>query len=198
MGVGARPKPLVELAGRPLVAYALDAAQRSGLAPLLVVVGSGGDEVAAVAQRRGGVEVVRSPDWERGIAWSLRAALDALEGRTEVGAVCVGLADQPGVGAEAYRRLAAAYEAGATLAVATYGGERANPVLLARPRWPETRELQGDEGARVLMRRAPVVEVDCTGTGDPADVDTPADLEALRTAVPGTLRRGEQRKVSGS
>jgi CTP:molybdopterin cytidylyltransferase MocA len=40
--------------------------------------------------------------------------------------------DQPAVGAEAYRRLARAYDAGATLAVATYDGRRQNPVLIAR------------------------------------------------------------------
>ena len=43
-------------------------------------------------------------------------------GGAQVGAVCVGLADQPFVGPDAYRRLAAAYDAGATLAVATYDG----------------------------------------------------------------------------
>ena len=67
----------------------------------------------------------------------MRAALAALDGYPSVRAVCVGLADQPRVGAEAYRRLAAAFEAGAELAVATYDGDRGNPVLLARSLWGE-------------------------------------------------------------
>ncbi|MBM3660387.1 MAG: nucleotidyltransferase family protein, partial [Actinobacteria bacterium] len=115
---------------------------------------------------------------------SLRAALDALADDAAVEAVCVGLADQPRVGAEAYRRLAAAGEEGAILAVATYAGQRANPVLLARGVWPDACALEGDEGARQLMGRHPVVEVDCTGTGDPADVDTLDDLRALDGADP--------------
>jgi molybdenum cofactor cytidylyltransferase len=175
-----RPKPTVAFLGRPLVSHALDAAWGSGLRPVLLVVGRGADEVAALAPVD--VRVVPSPRWADGIAWSLRAVLDALEPDGAVGAVCVGLADQPLMGSEAYRRLAAAYDDGARLAVATYGGRRANPVLIAREHWPEARALEGDEGARVLLRRSPTVEVPCDDTGDPADVDTPEDLRTLETA----------------
>jgi molybdenum cofactor cytidylyltransferase/nicotine blue oxidoreductase len=109
----------------------------------------------------------------------LRAALKELDGYVQVQAVCIGLADQPLVGPEAYRRLAAAHAEGAELAVATYGGQRGNPVLLARSLWPEARALDGDEGARVLMGTHPPVEVPCDGTGDPGDVDTLEDLRRL-------------------
>ncbi len=172
---GATPKPLVELGGRPLMSYALDAALGAHLHPVLLVVGHRGGRVGDAAPA--GVFVVRARGFRKGIAHSLRAALDALEGWPQVGAVCIGLADQPRVGAGAYHRLAAAYDAGAALAVATYGGSRGNPVLLARSLWPEARTLTGDEGARALMATRPVVEVACDDTGDPTDVDT---IDALR------------------
>ncbi len=127
-----------------------------------------------------GIEVVENPEWEEGIASSLRAAIAALEPRADVTAVCVGLADQPRVGPDAYRRLAAAHEAGAQLAVATYGARRGNPVLLARSLWPRAMELRGDAGARQLMKDQPVVEVPCDGTGTPDDVDTLEDLGYLQ------------------
>ena len=85
----------------------------------------------------------------------------------------VGLADQPLVGADAYRRVARAHDDGARLAVATYGGVRGNPVLIGREHWDEALALAGDEGARVLLRRHGAVEVPCDGTGEPTDVDTP-------------------------
>ncbi len=181
-GRGARlgastPKPLVEWRGRALVAWALDAARDSGLAPVLLVTGAAAEAVAVGAPD--GVEVVHNAGWEEGIASSLRTALGALEARADVHAVCIGLADQPRVGAEAYRRLAAAHDDGAPFAVATYGGVRANPVLLARSLWSEAAALTGDVGARALMSRHPVVEVACDDTGDPADVDTFDDLARL-------------------
>jgi molybdenum cofactor cytidylyltransferase len=175
--VGDLPKPLLELRGRPLVSWALDAAMGSGLRPVVLVVGHQGARVSRVVPQ--GVSVVRAQGWRHGIGRSLRAALVALDGWAQVGAVCIGLADQPRIGPEAYRRLASAYDDGATLAVATYGGVRANPVLLARSLWAEARGLDGDEGARVLMRSHPVVEVVCDGTGDPQDVDTLDDLHAI-------------------
>jgi molybdenum cofactor cytidylyltransferase len=174
---GSTPKPLLELRGRPLVAWALDAAQASGCAPVVLVVGHRAGKVAAVAPQ--GVLVTPARRWKRGIARSLRAALAELDGYAQVQAVCIGLADQPLVGPDAYRRLAAAHGDGAELAVATYGGERGNPVVLARTLWPAAMKLDGDEGARVLMRAHPPVEVPCDGTGDPSDVDTLDDLRRL-------------------
>jgi CTP:molybdopterin cytidylyltransferase MocA len=185
-GRGARfggdvPKPLLELRGRPLVSWALDAATGSGLRPVVLVVGHRGNAVGGAAPE--GVMVVRARQWRRGIARSLRAALEALDPWAQVGAVCIGLADQPLVGADAYRRLAEAYRGGATLAVATYRRQRQNPVLLARPVWDEARQLDGDVGARALMGSEAVVEVDCTGTGSADDIDTLDDLRAAERAL---------------
>jgi len=170
------PKPLTVLDGRPLVDWALEAPRAARLDPVLLVVGRAGRTVGRHAPA--GVEVVRARRWRRGIAHSLRAALAALE-PTGAGAVCVGLADQPLVGPDAYRRLVAAHDQGARLAVATYAGRRANPVLLDRSLWPLAAQLHGDVGARALMDTHDPVEVDCTGTGDPSDVDTLDDLRAL-------------------
>ncbi|HYL53431.1 MAG TPA: nucleotidyltransferase family protein [Acidimicrobiia bacterium] len=171
------PKPLLELGGRPLLAHALAAATANEWAS--VVCGVSHDRVAAAVPA--GVEVVRNDAPERGIASSLHAALRALEPRPEIDAVIIGLADQPLVGPDAYRRIAAAYERGAPLAFATYGGVRGNPVLIARSLWSEALGLSGDEGGRILARRHEAAEVPCDGTGEPTDVDTPEDLAALET-----------------
>ncbi len=175
---GDTPKPLLELGGRPLVVHAVTAAIGSGLAPVVVVV-SDDRTAAALASDAERVTIVRNDAPERGISSSLQVALRALRDSDAVEAVVVGLADQPLMGSDAYRRVAAAYDEGARLAVATYGGGRGNPVLIGRAHWDEALALAGDEGARVLLRRHGAVEVPCDGTGEPADVDTPADLIAL-------------------
>ncbi|MGZ4716195.1 MAG: nucleotidyltransferase family protein, partial [Acidimicrobiales bacterium] len=109
-----------------------------------------------------------------GQATSLAVAVAAADvaGHDVVG---VGLGDPPGGGTEAWRLVAQA-DPGAPIVVATYGARRRNPVRLARQIWPEL-PVEGDEGARVLLRRRPdlVAEVGCPG--EPDDVDTLEDLE---------------------
>ena len=171
-------KVLAELGGVPIVRRAVDAALASGLRPVVTVVAPGFGAIERVLPA--GVDVVTAPAARLGIAHSLRALIRALEGWRQVGAVCVGLGDQPQVGPDAYRRLVAAHAEGAEFVVATYGGERQNPVLIGRSLWPEALKLRGDTGARALMERVPVVDVACDGTGRPDDVDTLADLARLQ------------------
>ncbi|HLM19005.1 MAG TPA: nucleotidyltransferase family protein [Acidimicrobiia bacterium] len=198
---GDASKPLLVWRGRPLVTWAVDAALASGLAPVVVIVGYRGDEVRAAlspfsrtsqssrtdvgvnSEMIGvdlgvdlGVEVVENPDWDEGIASSLRAVLTTLAPRPDLDAVCVGLADQPRVSAEAYRRVAAT---AGELVIPTYDGHPGNPVKLARSLWREALALRGDVGARALARDR-AVRIDCTGTGSAADVDTLEDLERLQ------------------
>ncbi len=169
------PKPLLPFAGETLLTRSLSTALASRLAPVFCVV----SDVRVEDEVLEGVEVVHNTDPTRGIASSLQAALDALAGNEAIGAVVVGLADQPLVSAEAYRRLATARDDATPLAVATYGGVRGNPVMIARALWPEAMALSGDEGARVLIRRFGAREVPCDDTGEPTDIDTPDDLAAL-------------------
>lgn len=173
-GSGSRyggPKALVEYEGARLVDRAARLLSAGGCDPVVVVSG-------AVPLSVAGAIVVHNPDWASGMGSSLRAGLRALSW-SAADAVVVALVDQPWVGAEAVTRLRAAWSGGASVAVATYDGRRANPVLLARQVWPEVAALaEGDVGARPFMKAHPdlVIPVDCTGTGTPADVDTPADL----------------------
>jgi molybdenum cofactor cytidylyltransferase len=159
------------------VRIATDTAMASGMRPVVVVTGRRSTAIEQALPN--GVDVVKAHDAHKGVAHSLRALVRSLEGWRTIEAVCVGLADQPLVGPDAYRRLADAYDPATPRVVATYGGRRGNPVLLGRPLWPQVAHLKGDVGARALMDSVAVREIDCTDTGRPDDIDTPADLERV-------------------
>lgn len=164
-----RPKAIVELDGERLVDRAVRIAAAGGCHPIIVVSG-------AIALDVAGAFVVNNPRWRTGMGSSLRAGLDALP--SGVTAAIIVLVDTPWLGPEAVRRLIEAHAGGAQLAVATYDGEPGHPVLLGRSHWDAIRATAaGDMGARAYLRgRSDVTAVDCTGTGDPADIDTPEDL----------------------
>jgi CTP:molybdopterin cytidylyltransferase MocA len=182
-----QPKALVELGGQTLAERGVALLSEGGTDPVLIVTGAVPVSVATA-------RAVYNPDWRTGMGSSLAAGLRALgaggtsadgaasgdpERGPDCGAVVVALADQPLVGAEAVRRLIAAYRDGATVAVAAYDGKPRNPVLIARQHWDTVLELAvGDTGARPFLRAHPELMrlVECGDTGSPYDVDTPEDL----------------------
>jgi nicotine blue oxidoreductase len=187
-----RPKALVELGGQTLAERGITLLRAGGTDPVLIVTGAAQVDLRPEHQAR----TVYNGEWRTGMGSSLRAALRALtelEAGQEIGAVVVALADQPLVGAEAVGRLIAAYQAGADVAVAAYGGKPRNPVLLAREHWPEViATATGDQGARAFLRARPelVTLVECGDTGRPDDIDTPADLEHIAVSRPEFPRCG--------
>jgi CTP:molybdopterin cytidylyltransferase MocA len=172
-------KLLAPYRGRPLIEAALTNLSAAPVNETVVVIGDDAQMLREVCEPYG-VRIVENPDWRQGQSTSVLAGLKALG--PDVRAAVVLLADQPLVGAGAIERLVEAFEEGAKVAVATYGGRPRNPVLFSREVWPvlET-ELWGDEGARPFLRRRPelVTPVPCDGVGDPADVDTAEDLRRL-------------------
>jgi CTP:molybdopterin cytidylyltransferase MocA len=187
-----RPKALVELDGQTLAERGVTMLRAGGADPVLIVTGAARVDLSPQNQAR----VVYNSEWRTGMGSSLCAALRALtelDAGQEVGAAVVALADQPLVGAEAVGRLIAAYQDGAAVAVAAYGGKPLNPVLLAREHWPEVIAMAtGDQGARAFLRARPelVTPVECGDTGRPDDIDTPADLEHIAVSRPGRPRCG--------
>jgi len=178
----------VELDGQTLAERGIGMLRAGGADPVLIVTGAAQVGLGPEYQ----VRTVRNDDWRTGMGSSLRAALRALadpDAGPDVGAAVVALADQPLVGAEAVSRLIAAYQAGASVAVAAYDGRPRNPVLLAREHWPEVIAMAtGDQGARAFLRARPdlVTLVECGDTGRPDDIDTPADLEHIAIRKPGS------------
>jgi molybdenum cofactor cytidylyltransferase len=64
-----------------------------------------------------------------------------------------------------------------------YRGRRGHPVGFSAELYSELVALQGDEGARRLIARYPGCAENVDDPGVLADVDTQADLEAVRAAL---------------
>lgn len=176
-------KQLLPLAGRPVLSHVVDAARATTLEPILVILGY---EAAAIARQVDltGLVVLHNPDYAAGQSSSVRLAVRALP--DDVDAALFLLADQPEVVPTVVERIVAAFrERRAPIVQPRYREGRGNPVLIARPLFPEIATLTGDTGARPLLTRhaAEVELVDVSDFPRPEDIDTAEDYERIRTRV---------------
>jgi CTP:molybdopterin cytidylyltransferase MocA len=172
-------KQLAELDGVPLLEHSLRTMTAAPVGRVVVVLGSSGDEIA-VAVDLHGADPIFCRRWEEGQSASLACGLAEL---ADCEAVVVTLGDQPRVSPDAIRRVIAA-RSGAAAVRATYGGNPGHPVLLERELFRPLRNVSGDKGARNLLLSVPVLDVACDDLGGGEDVDTPAELDALRAGGP--------------
>jgi molybdenum cofactor cytidylyltransferase len=174
-------KQLADLNGRPLLEHALRAMAASPVERVAVVLGAGAEDVLAAIDLHGAEPLV-CERWEEGQAASLACGLAHFP---DAEAVAVTLGDQPYVPAEAIRRvLAARGEAPAVRA--TYAGRPGHPVVLEQELFGRLRDVSGDHGARHLLMKVSTREVACDDLGGGEDVDTRAQLDALRSGGPVT------------
>lgn len=186
-GAGRRmgtPKALLRDArGVPFLDRALGTLLDGGCGSVTVVLGAAAEEARALLERDGwlgdeAVAVVEATGWATGMGASLRAGLDALEGRTEVDVALVSLVDLPDVGPDVVARLCSVAAGPTTLARATYHGRPGHPVLLGRDHWPgAASSAAGDRGARDYLAAHEPVAVECGDLATGRDVDHPSELD---------------------
>lgn len=175
------PKQLAVLDGVPLLEHVLRAMTAAPVERVVVVLGSAADAVTAGVDMHGADTVV-CRRWEEGQSASLACGLAELAGCE---AVVVTLGDQPRVSPAAIERVISARN-GAAAVRATYNGNPGHPVLLERELFDQLRNVSGDKGARNLLLSVNVLDVPCDDLGGGEDVDTPAELDALRAGGPVT------------
>jgi molybdenum cofactor cytidylyltransferase len=181
---------VARIEGEPLVIRPVRAALEAGLDPIVAVTGGPGtgahEALSGLGSGEGrALRLITNPAPERGLASSLRLGVSALPAGTPAALVLLG--DMLWVLPGTLRALVKAFRgpgAGPPEAacIPVHGGRRGNPVLWPAPFFPALGRLEGDQGARVLLRDTgtPVREVAVEDPGIHRDVDTEDDLAALR------------------
>jgi molybdenum cofactor cytidylyltransferase len=164
-------KLLIDVDGRPMVAVVAERVLAAGYAPVLVVTGF---EAARVEAALSGLDVVfvRNPDFEDGMASSIRHGVGALA--KEAAGVLIALGDMPWVAVATLAALRADVAADA-IRRPVMDGRPGNPVLFGRRFFAELAALDGDRGAKSVIRAHTEAVRDVT-VNDPGifrDLDQP-------------------------
>ncbi len=160
-----------KLKKKSLLWWACTHALRAGFAEVLVIEGA----LPVSGLVPDAVSIVHNHDWADGQSRSLQVAVHYAE-LSDYDTVVIGLGDQPFIPPEAWRRVAASTS---PIAVAKFDKQATPPVRLHSDTWGLL-PLDGDEGARQLLRSRPemVTEVPCPGSA--VDVDTVVEFDQVR------------------
>jgi molybdenum cofactor cytidylyltransferase len=170
---GERNKLLQQLPGGELV-VAASARRLLAVLPTVIAVVPLDDGGVGAALRALGCDVTVCPGADSGMAASLvhglRHSLPQADGWV------VALGDMPYVEPRTIRALCDALDAGAGIAAPVLQGRRGNPVAFGPRHLQALLALQGDQGARGILKSNPVTEVPVDDPGIFRDIDTSADL----------------------
>lgn len=176
-----RPKQLVLLDGRPLLARVIKAALESNLNHIVLVLGHRAAEIQKALQSildHSKLSIRVNQDHHTGMAGSLKMGIEQI--KNAYGAAMIILADHPFVDTALINHLLNRFsQTDKAICVPTFKGRRGHPVCLSQRFYPAIMSLSGDIGARGILEDHPgqwlAVELD----NDRAfmDIDTKSDLE---------------------
>lgn len=173
-------EPLVRRAARTLSAARAD--------PTVAVVGH---ESAAIQRAVVDLvdEVSHNPGVERGMSGSVRLGVAAARAKRSDGVLFLP-GDMPCIAPETVDRLVVAFAADPTrVVIPEYDGRRGNPVIFPDESFDALESLRGDVGGRALFDGQRTQRIVVDDPGIHRDVDTEADLRALRQSGCGETRR---------
>lgn len=173
------PKQLVQLGGERLLERAVRTAREAGLSPIFVVVGARAAEITAQCDLRE-AQVVRCERWADGMSQALRAGIAAVEDTNAASAVVL-TSDMPFVTAAHLQALSRRHK---DLRASGYDGRKGVPAHFPRGVFRELQQLEGDNGARELLKSAVAIDLG----EDALDIDTPENLAQARVRF-GSVKR---------
>ena len=178
-----QPKQLLEFEGKTLLRRAAETALSSNLRPIVVVLGANAEKLLPEIKDLPILPAINE-NWASGMGGSIKTGLSVLLAENRgIEAAILMLCDQPFVTAETLNRLIETFQkTKKPIAACQYSDTIGVPALFAREMFAELSALQGDAGAKAVIKKH-AADVAQTPAPEAAfDVDTQADFQKLSSA----------------
>jgi molybdenum cofactor cytidylyltransferase len=175
-----RPKQLMHYRGKSLVRLVADEARANEGHLVTVVLGANAEPVAKELADAG-VYLVANPEWQSGMASSIRVGLRRLlAAAPDTGYCIIAVCDQPYINAAVFEGLKSTQGAtGKGIVASGYGGAFGVPALFTDAYFDALLQLTGQEGAKVLIRQHEADVAIYPFEQGNVDIDTMADYNRL-------------------
>lgn len=175
-----KPKQLLIYQGSSLISHAVKIGLNSTCKPVLVVLGAYAEQIKPEINKLP-IKIVENPLWETGMSSSIRVGITAIkESNSKLDGVIIALADQPLIDVKVFNKLIQSYQETKNIIIAcAYDGVVGVPALFNNILFSELINLEGDKGAKALMRkyRDEVLSIEIPEAA--IDIDTEDDYEKL-------------------
>jgi len=173
-----RPKQFLHFEGQTLLRRTAEALVASVCDPVVAVLGAESEKAEAEIADLS-LSTCLNPEWRSGMSSSIKVGLHELLLREpQIDALIIMLCDQPFVDAHTIGHLVATFKQSQKhIVAAKYAGVVGVPALFSREMFEALSELQGDKGARDLIRD-PDAAVETIEIEEAAiDIDSRDDVE---------------------
>jgi molybdenum cofactor cytidylyltransferase len=180
-----QPKQLLIVDGEPMLQRTIRNAREAGASPVYVVLGANRDAIEKAVDFSSAV-IVGNPEWDKGMASSIRAGVRAVEVESsKIAGILVLSCDQPRVTKDYLRRMIETFAAqpDAPTIASAYAGVRGVPAIFPRHAFPDLLVLDGDQGARRLLVNQSRAVLALPLDGGEIDIDRPEDLAKIRSIL---------------
>jgi molybdenum cofactor cytidylyltransferase len=173
-----QPKQNLVFENKTLLERAVGAALGSGCKPVIVVLGANADVINPAVSKD--VKPVYNSDWGEGMASSIRAGVNELNKYSNIDSVLIMLCDQPFADVKLISSMQTRQQqTGKAIVACSYGNTIGVPALLNKSLFPELLLLQGNEGAKHIIKDRPQELTIIPFEKGIIDIDTPEDLSRL-------------------
>ena len=175
-----KPKQALAYDGRSLLTHAINIAVESSARQVVIVLGANADQLITEAGETH-TRVLMNEQWQEGMASSIRVGLsELLVVDPAIEAAIFMVCDQPFVTATLLKELVNEYHSsGKPIIACTYGDSVGTPALFDKTIFASLLELEGDNGAKKIIKAAPELVSTVSFPKGHIDIDTMADYENL-------------------
>jgi molybdenum cofactor cytidylyltransferase len=174
--MGVENKLLLTFNDKTMVNYVVEQLAESNVSNIFVVTGN--ESQAVMKSITGAVTYVHNEDYHEGLSTSVRAGIEALPDDVDGVMICLG--DMPYITSQNYNDLISTFEDGKIIAPTTTG-KIGNPLIFSRKFFSDFDTLEGDRGARKLLKDYPddIIEIDLSTDAIFQDIDTPEEYDEI-------------------
>jgi len=173
-----RPKQLVPWKGSTLLNHTIDQALAVGHSDVFVAVGSSKSMISSIVSEN--VTLLEISNWNEGMGTSIARSIDHID-TSYYSAIIISVCDQPFISTSIYNDLISAYESGnSTIIISQYLNGNGPPSLFSKVHFRELKTLEGDNGAKRIVKNNLSNRDFVQFEKGYIDIDTVEDLNQLR------------------